>query len=73
MAPQIAREAGIETLTPQHWQVVEFMRHEYAARSSSPNSRPVRDFLSDWPPRTWCTGPPGSSLAGEEAHDDNST
>src|SRR5579859_4971391 len=30
MAPQIAQEAGIGTLTPQHWQVVNFMRHEYA-------------------------------------------
>jgi len=36
MAPEIAREAGIGTLTPQHWQVVKFMRHEYAERAPVP-------------------------------------
>ena len=39
MAPQIAREAGIETLTPQHWKVVEFMRHEYADKGTGPSVR----------------------------------
>ena len=39
MAPQIARESGIGTLTPQHWQVVEFMRHEYAEKGTGPSVR----------------------------------
>src|SRR5215472_5675578 len=39
MAPQIAREAGIETLTPQHWKIVEFMRHEYADKGTGPSVR----------------------------------
>ena len=39
MAPQIAREAGIETLTDRHWQVIKFMRHEYEARGAGPTVR----------------------------------
>ena len=39
MAPDIAREAGIDTLTPQHWQVVKFMRHEYAEKGTGPSVR----------------------------------
>ena len=39
MAPQIAKEAGIETLTPEHWQVVTFMRHEYAEKGTGPSVR----------------------------------
>ena len=39
MAPEIAREAGIDTLTPQHWQVVTFMRHEYAEKGTGPSVR----------------------------------
>jgi dissimilatory sulfite reductase related protein len=36
LAPE---EAGIETLTPQHWQVVSFMRHEYAEKGTGPSVR----------------------------------
>ena len=39
MAPQIAREAGIETLTDRHWQVIKFMRHEYAEKGTGPSVR----------------------------------
>ena len=39
MAPQIAREAGIETMTEQHWRVVKFMRHEYAEKGTGPSVR----------------------------------
>ncbi len=39
MAPQIAQEAGIETLTPEHWQVVKFMRHEYTDKGTGPSVR----------------------------------
>ena len=39
MAPEIAREVGIDTLTPEHWQVVKFMRHEYAEKGTGPSVR----------------------------------
>jgi TusE/DsrC/DsvC family sulfur relay protein len=39
MAPEIAREAGIEALTEQHWRVVKFMRHEYAEKGTGPTVR----------------------------------
>jgi len=39
MAPQIARESGVDSLTPQHWQVVTFMRHEYAEKGTGPSVR----------------------------------
>ena len=39
MAPQIARESGIGALTQQHWQVVRFMRHEYAEKGTGPSVR----------------------------------
>ena len=40
MAPQIAaRERASRTLTPQHWQVIKFMRHEYADKGTGPSVR----------------------------------
>lgn len=39
MAPQIARTAGIEELTPLHWQVIRFMRAEYEAKGTGPTIR----------------------------------
>jgi TusE/DsrC/DsvC family sulfur relay protein len=39
MAPQIAQEAGVGTLTEQHWRVVKFMRHEYAQKGTGPSVR----------------------------------
>jgi len=39
MAPEIAGEAGIGTLTEPHWQVVKFMRHEYEAKGTGPTVR----------------------------------
>lgn len=39
MAAQIAREAGIEPLTDRHWQVIRFMRAEYAAKGTGPTVR----------------------------------
>ena len=39
MAPEIAGEAGIGELTPRHWQVIEFMRHEYEAKGTGPTVR----------------------------------
>ena len=39
MAPQIAAECGIETLSEQHWQVIKFMRHEYQEKGTGPTVR----------------------------------
>jgi len=43
MAPEIAHEAGIDDLTEQHWQVITFMRHEYATKGTGP--RGVMGFV----------------------------
>lgn len=39
MAVEMARADGIESLTPQHWQVIEFMRAEYASKGTGPTVR----------------------------------
>ena len=39
MAPELAREAGLGKLTDRHWQVVRFMRAEYAAKGTGPTVR----------------------------------
>jgi tRNA 2-thiouridine synthesizing protein E len=39
MAPQIAKEQGIDTLTDRHWTVIAFMRAEYAATGTGPTVR----------------------------------
>jgi tRNA 2-thiouridine synthesizing protein E len=39
MAPLIARQEGIESLTERHWQVITFMRHEYEAKGTGPTVR----------------------------------
>ncbi|HUZ09649.1 MAG TPA: TusE/DsrC/DsvC family sulfur relay protein [Acidimicrobiales bacterium] len=39
MAPEIARAAGIDQLTEQHWQVIKFMRTEFADKGTGPTVR----------------------------------
>ncbi|MFI0509864.1 TusE/DsrC/DsvC family sulfur relay protein [Streptomyces canus] len=39
MAEQIARGAGIDTLTDRHWIVIRFMREQYAAKGTGPTVR----------------------------------
>jgi len=39
MASQIARQEGIAELTDRHWQVIKFMRQEYAAKGTGPTVR----------------------------------
>ena len=39
MATEIARNEGIDELTEQHWQVIKFMRAEFAAKGSGPSVR----------------------------------
>jgi len=38
-APQIAAAAGIDELTPRHWQVIRFMRAEYEVKGTGPTVR----------------------------------
>jgi TusE/DsrC/DsvC family sulfur relay protein len=39
MAPEIARSLGIAELTDRHWQVIRFMRSEFAAKGTGPTVR----------------------------------
>jgi len=39
IATEIARNEGITELTPQHWQVIEFMRAEYFEKGTGPTVR----------------------------------
>jgi TusE/DsrC/DsvC family sulfur relay protein len=39
MAPELAAREGIDPLTDAHWQVIRFMRAEYAAKGTGPTVR----------------------------------
>ena len=39
VAEQLARESGIDELTPRHWLVVRFMRERFLATGSAPSIR----------------------------------
>lgn len=39
IAVELARADGIAELTPQHWQVLDFMRTEYFAKGTGPTVR----------------------------------
>jgi tRNA 2-thiouridine synthesizing protein E len=39
MAPELARESGIDELTDRHWQVIQFMRKEYFEKGTGPTVR----------------------------------
>ncbi|HUI49800.1 MAG TPA: TusE/DsrC/DsvC family sulfur relay protein [Acidimicrobiia bacterium] len=39
MAPEIAQREGIDELTDKHWQVIRFMRREYAETGTGPTVR----------------------------------
>jgi tRNA 2-thiouridine synthesizing protein E len=39
IAVELAKADGIDELTPQHWQVLEFMRQEYFAKGTGPTVR----------------------------------
>jgi dissimilatory sulfite reductase related protein len=39
MAAEIARQVGIDELTDKHWQVITFMRTEYAEKGTGPTVR----------------------------------
>lgn len=39
VAVELAKEAGIDELTPDHWKVLEFMRSEYFEKGTGPTVR----------------------------------
>ena len=39
MAPELAKDEGIDPLTDQHWTVLRFMRSEYAEKGTGPTVR----------------------------------
>ena len=39
MAPEIAKEAGIDSLTDEHWQVIRFMRSRFLEVGAGPSMR----------------------------------
>ena len=39
MAVELAKEAGIDELTPDHWTVLEFMRSQYFEKGTGPTVR----------------------------------
>jgi tRNA 2-thiouridine synthesizing protein E len=39
IAVELAKADGIDELTPQHWQVVDFMRKEYFEKGTGPTVR----------------------------------
>ena len=39
MAPEIAKDAGVDELTDRHWDVIRFMRHEYDEHGAGPTVR----------------------------------
>ena len=39
MVPEMAASEGIDALTDQHWQVIRFMRKEYAEKGAGPTVR----------------------------------
>ena len=39
MAVELAKEAGIDELTPDHWKVLEFMRSQYFEKGTGPTVR----------------------------------
>jgi dissimilatory sulfite reductase related protein len=39
LAEEIARENGVDELTPRHWLVVRFMRERFLATGSAPSIR----------------------------------
>lgn len=39
MVPTLAKEAGIDTVTDRHWQVIRFVRKEYETNGTGPTVR----------------------------------
>ncbi|RMH64624.1 MAG: TusE/DsrC/DsvC family sulfur relay protein [Calditrichaeota bacterium] len=57
MAPELAKEMGIDTLTDEHWKVIRFMRQDFQEKGQVPTIRrmkvaggiPVKDLYNLFP------------------------
>jgi TusE/DsrC/DsvC family sulfur relay protein len=57
MAPELARNEGIDSLTEDHWRVIKFMRQEYQEKGTGPTVRilgktsgiPVKELFALFP------------------------
>jgi sulfur relay (sulfurtransferase) DsrC/TusE family protein len=65
IAAELACEAGIDELTPRHWQVVRYMRDTYLATGEAPSIRTLGKASGVGNPglhlATWLGGVPGMS------------
>ncbi len=43
MAPELAKEEGIEVLTDMHWKVIHFMREDFMAKGQIPTIRRIKN------------------------------
>lgn len=43
MAPELAKEIGIEELTDKHWEVIRFMRKDFAEKGQIPSIRRIKN------------------------------
>ncbi|MFZ0390054.1 MAG: TusE/DsrC/DsvC family sulfur relay protein [Calditrichia bacterium] len=43
MAPELAKEEGIEELTPAHWKVIDFIRADYEKKGQVPTIRRMKN------------------------------
>ncbi len=43
MAPELAKEIDIDTLTDGHWKVIRFMRSEFEAKGQIPTIRGIKN------------------------------
>ncbi len=43
MAPELAKEIGIDPLTEEHWKVIRFMREDYKLKGQVPSIRRMKN------------------------------
>ncbi len=43
MAPELAKEVGIDTLTETHWKVIRFMREDFKEKGQIPTIRRIKN------------------------------
>jgi len=76
IAVELAKEAGIDELTPDHWKVLEFMRSQYFEKGTGPTVRVLgktsasrsrsstccsRRARRRWPPRSPASPSPAAA------------